>query len=163
MSFKSHLDSRPIGVLQMDKEEKNWNKFQQHQAKRYVKHAGNLPENCNGCNAGLKWRLEEDLQLINLISSELVMTDLCVAFNRPSNGILGRLCRLGLLRWNETDKGCYYVYTVLVPKRIASKLKPEVLNLLIDRGWEKNTLGQYLAPDWWCELKINYKGLQRLE
>lgn len=141
-------------------EQQRWNELQQHLAQRYVKHAKNLPEGCHGCMVGMKWTTAETIRLIETMDlNRLMIADLCNVMNRTANGITGRLTRLGILRWD----GVRLVPCEVIAKRRIVAMDPLIVESLLLKGWERNTIGQLVSPREWYKVRIIYTGLQGLE
>lgn len=138
-------------------EEQRWNELQEHLAQRYMKHAKNLPEGCHGCMVGMRWTVAETVRLIELMDlKRLMVADLCNQLNRTANGITGRLIRLGVLRWDGTR----IVSQEIIAARRIKAMDPLIVEALMNKGWERNTIGQLISPEEWYKLRIVYTGLQ---
>lgn len=141
-------------------EQQRWNELQEHIAKRYMKHAKNLPEGCHGCMVGMKWTADETVKLIEAIDlNRLMVADLCNQLNRTANGITGRLIRLGVLRWD----GIRIVPCDIIAKRRINAMDESIVESLLRKGWTSNSIGQLVSPEQWYKVRIIYTGLQGLE
>lgn len=133
----------------MDKEELAWNRFQQARAKRRMKHDKNLPEDCEGCAVGMRWRVEEDVLLISMLAPHMQMKDFCHALNRSAGGIKGRLVTLGL------GGGFPFKHTWLIRRKKVQSFDSKVYDALIKAGWvEKPFKGCLDAPHWWRDAQF---------
>ena len=137
----------------MDKEELAWNRFQQARAKRRMKHDKNLPNDCEGCAVGMRWRVEEDVLLISMLAPHMQMKDFCHALNRSAGGIKGRLVTLGL------GGGFPFKHTWLIRRKKVQSFDSKVYDALIKAGWvEKPFKGCLDAPHWWRDAQFHFDG-----
>lgn len=137
----------------MDKQELAWNRFQQARAKRRMKHDKNLPEDCEGCAVGMRWRVEEDVLLISMLAPHMQMKDFCHALNRSAGGIKGRLVTLGL------GGGFPFKHTWLIRRKKVQSFDSKVYDALIKSGWvEKPFKGCLDAPHWWRNDQFHFSG-----
>lgn len=137
----------------MDKEELAWNRFQQARAKRRMKHDKNLPEGCEGCAVGMRWKVEEDVLLISMLAPHMQMKDFCHALNRSAGGIKGRLVTLGL------GGGFPFKHTWLIRRKKVQSFDSKVYDALIKAGWvEKPFKGCLDAPHWWRDAQFHFEG-----
>ncbi|QPX74683.1 hypothetical protein [Serratia phage vB_SmaM_Hera] len=138
-------------------EESNWNDFQQDLAKRRMKYDKNLPENCEGCMAGARWKVDEMVTLIKELRAVNGLNHLCMLLNRPKFGIMGRLSKMGLVYMHQEigRRGKRYPNAYCSPSMSVTRFKSlpkEVQEALVDCGWQVQHI--VVAPRWWRDAII---------
>lgn len=135
-------------------EQSKWNAFQQQKAVRRMKHDKNLPEDCQGCRAGIRWSVAEEVQLVGMLKPHMQMKGFCMALDRPASGIIARVRKLGLAY------GYPLMFNAWVTAPGVRELDPLVVEALIKAGWEYGLFKRLMAPDWWCGAKFHYQGFE---
>lgn len=144
-------------------EESKWNEFQQQLAKRRMKHDRNLPEDCEGCAAGMRWQTVEYIALLDLLQpgmNEFSVADACRKLNRPAQGILSKMRQLHLI-WNRDvgiRGGCRamnYAADFMYGSHFA-KLDQFIQDILFEKGWREGLHGRMIAPEWWSRTVIDF-------
>lgn len=141
-------------------EESKWNAYQQTKAKERMKYDKNLPEDCEGCMAGRRWTVQEQVNLIRALKQDNSISELCTIMNRPRYGILSKMTKMGLVHMqpaigNYKYRGKLqfaYIAEVISKKRFNSMPEP-VQQELIARGWGVDQQ-RVIAPYWWRKAVI---------
>lgn len=144
-------------------EESKWNEFQQQIAKRRMKYDHNLPEDCEGCAAGMRWQTVEYIVLLDMLQpgmTKFSVADACRKLNRPAQGILAKMCRLQLV-WRgamhvpgacraSNDTADY-----MTGKKFR-ELDQYIQDILFEKGWREGIRGRMIAPEWWSRTVIDF-------